>query len=155
MPRLRVGRAIESTSHQQTSVRVEVAHHASTSLREAVEQAFKDLEHKRGGPLLAATILGGGDHATFLEASVASGAVFVATQDDALVGVAIVRAGVLEALYVEPAHRRRGIGRALVNAVVANRGETLDAYALPGDRAMKSLYESFGWKTRLLTMRGE
>jgi hypothetical protein len=30
----------------------------------------------------------------------------------------------------------------------------VDAYALPGDRAMKSLYESIGWKARLLTMRG-
>ena len=28
------------------------------------------------------------------------------------------------------------------------------AWALPGDRATKSLYESVGWKARLLTMRG-
>jgi GNAT superfamily N-acetyltransferase len=136
-------------------VRVDVAHETSTSLHETVEQAFKDLEHKRGGALLAATLLGGADLAALVEAAVLSGALFVATRDGVLVGVALVRSGVLEALYVEPAHRRRGIARALVNAVVADRGEILDAYALPGDRAMKSLYESFGWKTRLLTMRGE
>lgn len=132
-----------------------MAHETSTSLHETVEQAFKDLEHKRGGALLAATLLGGADLAALVEAAVLSGALFVATRDGVLVGVALVRSGVLEALYVEPAHRRRGIARALVNAVVADRGEILDAYALPGDRAMKSLYESFGWKTRLLTMRGE
>ncbi len=136
-------------------MRVDVAHETSTSLHETVEQAFKDLEHKRGGALLAATLLGGADLAALVEAAVLSGALFVATRDGVLVGVALVRSGVLEALYVEPAHRRRGIARALVNAVVADRGEILDAYALPGDRAMKSLYESFGWKTRLLTMRGE
>ncbi len=136
-------------------MRVDVAHETSASLHETVEQAFKDLEHKRGGALLAATLVGGADLAALVEAAVLSGALFVATRDGVLVGVALVRSGVLEALYVEPAHRRRGIARALVNAVVADRGEILDAYALPGDRAMKSLYESFGWKTRLLTMRGE
>ena len=35
------------------------------------------------------------------------------------------------------------------------RVEPLDAFALPGDRATKSLFESLGWKARLLTMRGE
>lgn len=134
---------------------VDLAHEVSTALYETVERAFRDLGHKRGGALLSATLLEGGDLATFVEASVASGALFVATDAERLVGLALVREGVLEALYVEPAQRRRGIARALVHAVVASRGEVLDAYALPGDRAMKSLYESFGWKTRLLTMRGE
>jgi GNAT superfamily N-acetyltransferase len=83
------------------------------------------------------------------------GALFVARDGDEPVGLALVREGTVEAVYVIESHRRRGVARALLNAVMGARREVLDAYALPGDRATKSLYESFGWKARLLTMRAE
>ncbi len=136
-------------------MRIDVARETSPFLRATLQQALQDLEHKRGGPLLAATLLGPETPDSFLETAIGGGEVLIAVEDDALVGMALVRGGVLEALYVEPAHRRRGIGRALVHRAVEVHEGTLDAYALPGDRATKSLYESVGWKTRLLTMRGE
>jgi hypothetical protein len=43
----------------------------------------------------------------------------------------------------------------MLNELRAMATPPLDAFALPGDRAMKSLYESIGWKARLITMRGE
>jgi hypothetical protein len=43
----------------------------------------------------------------------------------------------------------------MLNAMAQSANPPVDGLALPGDRATKSLYESFGWKARLLTMRGE
>lgn len=78
------------------------------------------------------------------------------TYEDAedLKGLAVVRDSVLQAVYVKPAWRRHKVATTLVRAILAEPGAPLDAYALPGDRATKSLYESLGWKARLLTMRG-
>ena len=45
--------------------------------------------------------------------------------------------------------------RQLLHELVVGENPPKDGYALPGDRGMKSLYESLGWKARLLTMRGE
>ena len=59
----------------------------------------------------------------------------------------------LAALYVAPARRREGVGSRLARAVLESDGAPSDAWALPGDRATKSLYESLGMKARLLTMR--
>jgi GNAT superfamily N-acetyltransferase len=84
---------------------------------------------------------------------VSSGGLFVAREHHTVVGFALRRDGVLEAVYVKKHSRRQGIARALINTVISSSSEPLDAYALPGDRATKSLYESFGWKARLLTMR--
>jgi len=49
--------------------------------------------------------------------------------------------------------RRRGIASAFIVALRASGVEVVDARALPGDRGTKSLFESLGWKARLLTMR--
>ena len=51
--------------------------------------------------------------------------------------------------------RRERVATTLLHALVAGERPPKDGYALPGDRGMKSLYESLGWKARLLTMRGE
>jgi GNAT superfamily N-acetyltransferase len=72
-----------------------------------------------------------------------------------LVGFVLCRNRVVETLYVDRHHRRRGIARNMLNELRAMATPPLDAFALPGDRATKSLYESIGWKARLLTMRGE
>ncbi len=66
---------------------------------------------------------------------------------------AVLRGGVIEVLVVRPGERRQGVGRLFVRELL--RHGARDALALPGDRATKSLYESVGWKARLLTMRGD
>ncbi|HXX90641.1 MAG TPA: GNAT family N-acetyltransferase [Acidimicrobiales bacterium] len=64
--------------------------------------------------------------------------------------------GVIDGCYVEPAARQLGIGRALVEALVASfraagcRG--VDVAALPGDRDTKNLLEGAGFKARVITM---
>ncbi len=60
----------------------------------------------------------------------------------------------IEAIYVAHGFRRQKVATILVKTLLASDTPPVDAYALPGDRAMKSLYESLGWKARLLTMRG-
>ncbi len=67
----------------------------------------------------------------------------------------VVSHRVIVALYVEPGHRRQGRGRALVDFARSGEPRARDALALPGDRATKSLYESVGWKARLLTLGDE
>jgi GNAT superfamily N-acetyltransferase len=57
-------------------------------------------------------------------------------------------------MYVVPDAREVGVGDALVAAVRATASERgcawLDALALPGDRALKNLYERNGLTARLL-----
>lgn len=75
--------------------------------------------------------------------------------DDTLLGFSLCRDNVIDMLYVDRSWRRRGVARSMLNAMVQSANPPVDGLALPGDRATKSLYESFGWKARLLTMRGE
>jgi GNAT superfamily N-acetyltransferase len=72
-------------------------------------------------------------------------------RNDDLVGFCLVRHNTIEALYVIPAARRQGCARAALQGAILNGA--VDALALPGDRATKSLYESATWRARLLTMR--
>ena len=62
--------------------------------------------------------------------------------------------GVITRMYVVPDAREVGVGDALVAAVRATASERgcawLDALALPGDRALKNLYERNGLTARLL-----
>ncbi len=69
--------------------------------------------------------------------------------------VALVRARCLNAMLVTHALRRAGHGRALLTSLITSVDGPRDGWALPGDRETKSLYESVGWKARLLTMSGE
>ena len=108
----------------------------------------------RGGPELLATIVGESSIDDLLIQLVEGGHLWILDVEGLVQGFAIVRNHVVEAMFVTPGRRRRGEARSMISALLELEDPPRDAYALPGDRAMKSLYESIGWKARLLTMRG-
>lgn len=92
-----------------------------------------------------------------------SSGVYVATVDEHVLGYVVSRVGELmsgellmtvEEIFVEPEARGVGLGSALLNCVVVDadalgcRG--IDARALPGDRATKNFFESFGLVARAI-----
>ena len=89
-----------------------------------------------------------------LAAEVAAGHVWVAQHGDEIIAGALVVDRCIRAIWVQLASRRRKVATTLLNALLTSDDPPRDAWALPGDRATKSLYESVGWKARLLTMRG-
>ncbi|HQU25563.1 MAG TPA: GNAT family N-acetyltransferase [Acidimicrobiales bacterium] len=117
------------------------------------DDAARECAPHRGGAALLADLRRGRDDAATLRDALAAGELWVALEADVVVGFAWVHGGVIAALYVSRGRRRRGYARALVGALLADPHPPTDGYALPGDRASKSLYESIGWKARLLTMR--
>lgn len=91
--------------------------------------------------------------------------VVVGTYDDVVFGygVAVIEPlldggllGDLKDFAVEPDARSVGIGEAMMNELVdrlrARGCIGIDSRALPGDRATKNFFESFGLKARLLTV---
>ena len=123
------------------------------SLRHAFDEAWSHVMSLRGGPALLSTIARDTE-ADVLVHLVTQDCVWIARADDVVRGFAVVRDRVIEALWVDPRVRRRGTARALLAALATLPESPLDAWALPGDRATKSLYEHVGWRARLLTMRG-
>ncbi len=122
-----------------------------TALRGAWRGAVDDVRSRRGGPRYLEDVLAGVEPNAALGTFIAAGALW---RDDAGSFMVVVDR-VIVALYVAPANRRRGRGRALVTFARSDAPRARDALALPGDRAMKSLYESVGWKARLLTLGDE
>ena len=118
------------------------------------EHAHKDVIVKRGGVALLRTLCGPTEERDLLGEVVSSSSLWVVDEDDKLIGFVVCREQIVEAIYVANPHRRKKAATTLVRTLLASSTPPLDAYALPGDRAMKSLYESLGWKARLLTMRG-
>ena len=103
---------------------------------------------------LLATLSGPTPEGELLANAVASRSLWTLSADGVLKGFAICRERIVEAVYVAHDFRRQKVATTLVRALLELDPPPLDAYALPGDRGMKSLYESLGWKARLLTMRG-
>ncbi len=118
------------------------------------DHAHRDVLNKRGGPALIETLCGATPEEELLNNVVASSSLWRVDVDGTLRAFGLCRAGVVEAIYVEHGFRRQKIATTLVRVLLSGDSAPVDAYALPGDRAMKSLYESLGWKARLLTMRG-
>ena len=90
--------------------------------------------------------------------------VWCGTFDDVVVGYAVARlvdddaatiARVTE-LYIEPEVREVGVGEALMSAAIAwaiaSGAAGIDAYALPGARETKNLFERLGLTARLITV---
>jgi GNAT superfamily N-acetyltransferase len=137
------------------------------------EHALAEISVERGGPLfarretglLAKALLRPGGLDRIL--SDRQRLVVVGLIDDVVVGMAIGRSepvgetnlGVIDAYYVERAARGVGVGASMLESVMAwlaTKGcRGVDAQALPGDRAMKSFFESAGFKARLITMHKE
>lgn len=117
-------------------------------------KAHHDVLTKRGGGALLATLGEGIGDDDLLGVVVASSALWTYEDDEGLKGFALCRGSLVEAIYVAHEFRRQKVATSLVRALLESSNPPIDAYALPGDRGMKSLYESIGWKARLLTMRG-
>jgi GNAT superfamily N-acetyltransferase len=136
-------------------VQVLRARSASDELRELWEHALKRLTNHRGGPELYNTIRRDVDGDALLEDVIVSGALWTIGDEERIFGFALVRDKVVEAVFVHHDRRRQHVATTLLRALMAGEDPPKDGLALPGDRGMKSLYESLGWKARLLTMRGE
>ncbi|MGC1420308.1 MAG: GNAT family N-acetyltransferase [Acidimicrobiales bacterium] len=127
----------------------------SPELTSLWSSAIAEATKKRGGPELVHTISAGVTHDQLLQHLIDSRCLWSVRDDEAIIGFALLRDRIIETLYVDRHHRRRGVARKMLQEFRESPEPPLDAYALPGDRAMKSIYESIGWKARLLTMRGE
>ncbi len=116
-----------------------------------------DLRAHRGGNAIVRELLTmtSGDHEAALVDLVARGCLTAAYDDGDLRGFAVVSSGppvTIQGLFVRPEDRRQGWGATLLKALLESDRPPVDAWALPGDRGMKSIYEKAGWKARLLTM---
>ena len=92
-------------------------------------------------------------------------AVWIGMIDDTPVGYAASKVELLRSgetlgrisdIWVDPEARSIGVGESLVTAVVSWCTERncvgIDSMALPGNRATKNFFETFGFKARLLTV---
>lgn len=127
---------------------------ATPELHSLWDHAHRDVLAKRGGPALLATLCGTTPESELLSVVIASSSLWSVDVNGELKAFGLFRDGIVEAIYVEHGSRRQKIATTLVRTLLNGDPAPVDAYALPGDRAMKSLYESLGWKARLLTMRG-
>ncbi len=118
------------------------------------KHALKDVLAKRGGEALMTTLSGSLTEDELLANVVGSASLWTFVEDGELKGFCLCRARVVEGVYVAHAYRRQKVATTLVRTLLSGNDAPVDAFALPGDRATKSLYESLGWKARLLTMRG-
>ena len=121
-----------------------------SELTSEVTALWGEIINESAGVRGAATVLEGlGDLASLC----ARGALWLGSEEVG-VSLCVLDDAIIKILYVTPARRGRGVGRATLS-LLRDAAAPLDAWALPGDRASKSLYESIGWRARLLTMRGD
>jgi hypothetical protein len=128
------------------------------SLDHLIEGAYTRATTARGGHALLAQLWGSAMDLEALRSSVAveveHGHVWIAKEGTDVIAGTLVRDGCVQVIWVVPARRRQRVATTILRALLESDAAPIDALALPGDRATKSLYESVGWKARLLTMRG-
>ncbi len=136
-------------------------------LARLAEDAVAEQAEARGGPLWSRRETRTPPYRVSLEQAFhdPDRELWVGLYADAIVGYAVcglevLRTGELlgrvEDLYVMPDARSVGVGEALMDLIVAwceqRRCVGIDAHALPGNRATKNFFETFGFKARLLTV---
>jgi GNAT superfamily N-acetyltransferase len=122
-------------------------------LRRLIDEALTAVLAHRGGEAYLAEYVDGRTLDKAIEDDVQRGHFLVMKSDGEPVGFTIVRHGIIFGIYVTPTARRQGFAKAFLASADRNGYPIIDGLAMPGDRATKSLYESVGWKARLLTMR--
>jgi GNAT superfamily N-acetyltransferase len=142
------------------SLVIATIHVVDRDLDSLISTALHDLRRHRGGVAMERDIrlaTTANDSVSFAELCVQTGALSGAFLRDSLAGVLLCAANPwsIVGVYVAPEYRRQGIGRQLVQSVLSGDGAPVDAWVLPGDRAMKSLFESVSWKARRLIMSDE
>jgi len=125
----------------------------SLGIADSVGEWLNKVAHHRGGAALLNEIAPNGTD-QWLTSTIASAECWQLRVREEVVGFAILRNEVLLAIHVAESFQRRGIATDFIQSLRRDGVAIVDGYALPGDRATKSLYESIGWKARLLTMRG-
>jgi ribosomal protein S18 acetylase RimI-like enzyme len=132
-----------------------------------VRRAIDELRPTRGGDIWAATLARTEPltEALSQELTDPNRRVVVGCVDDAVIGYGVVRLqglidgrviGMVEDLYTEPEARGVGVGEAMMNLLVdwcrEHRCTGIDALALPGNRATKNFFETFGLTARAIVV---
>lgn len=136
-------------------------------LERLAREALAELRPMRGGELWALTLGRVEPLAETLERELTDPLrlVVVGLVDEAVVGYGTVRLqglsdgrplGVIDDLFTHPDARGIGVGEAMMDLLVAwcrERGCTgIDAVALPGNRATKNFFETFGLTARAIVV---
>lgn len=139
-------------------------------LTRLITEAVDEMVPQRGGAMWARTIGRRPPYDEGVATALADPDVLVlaGTVDDSLVGYAVARLDpladgntlvVIEDLFTEHEARLVGVGEAMLGAIVewgTERGAVgIDAVVLPGARASKNFFESFGLKARALVVHRE
>ena len=134
-------------------------------LAELASLCFAELASQRGGSVWSRLEARQAPFTASLGAALTDNtrSVIAGLIDDYVVGYAVLCMtpladgavlGVIEDLYVEPEFREVGVGEALMGElIVAARAggcEGVESLALPGDRATKNFFESFGLVARAI-----
>jgi len=137
------------------------------ALEQLAREAIDELRPTRGGELWAQTLGRREPLAESLAADVAdpSRLVVVGRVDATVVGYGVVHLdglpygrliGVISDLYTHPEARGIGVGEAMMDQLVAWCNEHhcagIDAVALPGNRATKNFFETFGLTARAIVV---
>ena len=126
--------------------------------------ALEPMPDARGGPVFSSFEIGFSTPVERATAAMADKRCIVGEFDGVVFGYAVytvepldtgAKLGRLFDFAVYPDAKSVGIGEAMMDLIVADLIERgcvgVDAWALPGDRATKNFFETFGLKARLLT----